>query len=252
LLIPRRTLPHPLLASPSSSICLITADPQRTYKDLLSAPGFPTELASRIRRVIGLSKLKAKYKSYEARRQLRAEYDIFLADERIITSLPSILGKSFYKATSKRPIPVSLTGNDRFEKDDKGRKIKPKNAETKEGRLVGTPATVAKEIERTLNMALVSLSPSVTTAIQVGRADFEPKQIVENVTQVVEELLKRIVPQGWRNLRSLHIKGPETMAIPVWLASELWVDSNDVLEEGQGEAAADKTNKKRKRKNGES
>ena len=42
--------------------------------------------------VVGMSKLRTKYESHEAKRALCAAYDLFLADERIIPVLPKLLG----------------------------------------------------------------------------------------------------------------------------------------------------------------
>jgi hypothetical protein len=42
--------------------------------------------------VVGVSKLKTKYESHEAKRQLCNSYDMFAADERILPSLPKLLG----------------------------------------------------------------------------------------------------------------------------------------------------------------
>lgn len=50
------------------------------------------EELSRVAKVVGLSKLKTKYESHESKRQLCAAYDLFVADERIIPSLPKLLG----------------------------------------------------------------------------------------------------------------------------------------------------------------
>jgi ribosome biogenesis protein UTP30 len=44
--------------------------------------------------VIGVSKLRSKYESHEAKRALCAAYDLFLADERIVPVLPKLLGES--------------------------------------------------------------------------------------------------------------------------------------------------------------
>lgn len=209
-----------------------TADPQRSYKDLIEESAFPQELRERIGRVIGYSKLKAKYKTYETKRQLYAEYDIFLADDRIITYLPTALGKVFYKNTAKRPIPVHLMGNEKVQKDANGKKPK-KISEDKSSTIVGSAAAVAKDIQKALDSALVHLSPSASTAIRVANANFEPKQIAENLEVVVQALTsqEKLIPKGWKNIRSLHIKGPETTALPIWMADELWVDEQDVLDE---------------------
>lgn len=47
-----------------------------------------------IKKVVGLSKLKTKYEAPEAKRQLASSFDIFLADERILPSLPKLIGES--------------------------------------------------------------------------------------------------------------------------------------------------------------
>lgn len=45
-----------------------------------------------VAKVVGLSKLRTKYESHEAKRQLCSSYDLFLADERVLPSLPKLLG----------------------------------------------------------------------------------------------------------------------------------------------------------------
>ena len=50
------------------------------------------EELARVAKVVGLSKLKTKYESHESKRQLCAAYDLFVADERVIPSLPKLLG----------------------------------------------------------------------------------------------------------------------------------------------------------------
>lgn len=215
-------------------ICLITADPQRTYKDVVASDAFPAHLKPCISRVIGISKLKAKYKSFESRRQLHAQHDIFLADDRIVTMLPEVLGKVFYKGGDKRPIPIELAGNkkgrDKVEKDSLGAK-KKRQDDSKAALNAGTSDTVAKEIDKAINSALVHLSPSVTTAVKVGHSGMSADAIRANVQAVCNGMVAKFIPQGWRNVRSIHIKGPNSVAVPVWLASELWASEEDVLDE---------------------
>ena len=50
------------------------------------------EKLARVAKVIGLSKLKSKYESHEAKRNLCAQYDLFIADDRILPSLPKLIG----------------------------------------------------------------------------------------------------------------------------------------------------------------
>lgn len=228
------TLPHPINTSATQTICLITADPQRTYKDLVAHPSFPAELRSRITRVIGVKKVKAKYSQYEAQRQLLAEHDLFIADDRIITQLPKLLGKTFYKSAAKRPIPVNMQAPAPRSEGKRIARAKGVGAE----RAVIEPAKLAKEIQRTLDSALIALAPSTQTAVRVALAGWKAEEVAANVEAVAKELIDRFVPQKWRGVRALHIKGPNTAALPIWLADELWVDEKDVLAEPTAEELA--------------
>ncbi|KAK3066806.1 proteasome-interacting protein cic1, partial [Teratosphaeriaceae sp. CCFEE 6253] len=187
--------PYHTASTPNLRICLITADPQRKYKDLLNHPSFPEELGKKVTRVLGMEKLRAKYKSFESRRQLLGEYDVFLADDRVITLLPMALGKVFYKGGSKRPIPVSLEGK-RQSVDEQGvKRRKLSEGGTKVTKLDAKPVDVAREITRAVGSALVHLAPSTTTAVKVGVASLEPAQLTENIETVVQGLVEKYVPQ---------------------------------------------------------
>lgn len=108
---------------------------------------------------------------------------------------------------------------------------KKKSVPNQEGQGVAPPARVAAEILKALRSVTVHLSPSATTSVKVARAAFKPEMIAKNIETVIESMTNGIIPQGWKNLRAVHIKGPETAAFPIWLASELWADDEDVLEE---------------------
>jgi ribosome biogenesis protein UTP30 len=247
-------VPHSINNAPSLSICLITADPQRAVKDVLAHPQFPTSLSARIGKTIGFSKLKAKYHSFESRRQLLAEHDIFLADDRIITRLVDTLGKTFYKDTAKRPIPIRIAKIDKVD----GKRIKPaigskKPSKESQFAAVATPSIVAKEIESAINAVPVSLRPGTSTAVRVGRASFTPQQLSENITTVASAMIDRYVARGWRNVKAIHIKSPSSAALPIWLADDLWVADGDVIgdedeAERQIKADAERSAKKADRK----
>lgn len=238
-------LPHPLITIPSTSpsspstdtdsipstrICLITADPQRKYKDLISSPSFPSGLRPFVSRVLGITKLKARYKSYELRRQLLAEYDIFLADDRIVTLLPKILGKVFYHSGAKRPIPINLQGK-KHSKDAAGEKRKTlAQGGTKAERDEVKPESIAREIETALSSALIMINPGTNTSVKVGMTGMKVENVVENINVVVNGVVEKHIPNGWRNIKGLYIKGPKTVALPIWVADELWEKEGDVLE----------------------
>ncbi|KAJ2677903.1 proteasome-interacting protein cic1, partial [Coemansia sp. RSA 1285] len=83
----------------TSSVCLITKGTEKTSVEALKELKVP-----QIKEVITVLQLKTEYKSYEARRQLVAMHDLFLTDDRVVNSLPEILGVKFFKA-KKTPAP---------------------------------------------------------------------------------------------------------------------------------------------------
>lgn len=243
-------LPHPLHDDPESTICLIVADPQRHYKNVVASDEFPEDLRKRITRVIDLKHLTAKFKQYEAQRKLFAEHDIFLSDDRVINRLPKALGKSFYKSTAKRPIPVVLqTKKPREQTTGKPAKRNPNEINCR-------PATeIATEIQKAIGAALVHLSPSTNTAVKVGFANMEPQALSENIVKVAGDMANKYVPKNKNGVKSIYIKGPETVALPIWQDTELWVDAEvDVIANGSElaktiEAKKEQANIGKKRKN---
>ncbi|KAJ4364660.1 proteasome-interacting protein cic1 [Neocucurbitaria cava] len=215
-------LPHSIIPN-DVRICIFTKDPQRAYKDLVASDAFPATLREKVQRVLGVDKLKKRYKSYEQKRALLAEYDVFMVDDRVIKIVAEFLGKTFYQSKAKRPVPVRLTAGAYVDKSAKKDTREPQN-------VVGTPQGVAKEIETALKSTYLSMSASANTSIKIGNLSQTSQQLTENTTAVVSALTEKHVPQGWRNIRSLHIKGPSTKALPIWLADELWVDEAQVLD----------------------
>lgn len=239
------SLPHSLHTNVHESICIITADPQRAYKNIVASEEFPAELRARIGRVIGYSKLRAKYRQYEAQRQLFGEHDIFLGDDRIINRLPQALGKTFYKTTAKRPIPIVLQKS-----RPKAKAKKTPKQKDDEDVNAASPKEIAAEIEKAINSALVALTPSTNTSIKVGYASWKPEQLAENIQAVASALVEKHVPKKWNNVKSIYVKGSETTALPIWQTEELWVDGKDVIADADAKAleGPEKANVGKKRK----
>ncbi|KAH9908549.1 ribosomal protein L1 [Xylariomycetidae sp. FL2044] len=245
-------LPHPLRSietDPELQVCLIVAEPQRAYKNLVAADDFPAEWRKAVSRVIDIAKLKAKFKSYESLRQLYSEHDVFLADTRIINRLPKLMGKTFYKNTTKRPVPVEIQA--RVKKGADGKRVK--RAKGDDTINCCTPPQLAGEIQRAVGAALVSLTPSTNTAVRVAYAGFTADQLAANVNVVSRVLVDKFVPGKWKNIKSIYIKGPETVALPIWLTDELWVDGQTDIVADDSEAAkallsSEKANVGKKRK----
>ncbi|TPX37823.1 hypothetical protein SeMB42_g06859 [Synchytrium endobioticum] len=175
----RIPLKHSILPE-TAEICLITKDPQREYKDLLASR------AVKVSKVIGISKVKARYKQYEAKRAFASSYHLFLADDRIVRLLPPILGKAFY-SKKKQPIPINLA--------EKG----------------------VNQIEKAKSSTYLHLTRGCCNAIKIGTTQQSATQITENILHAIPRIVAKI-PSGWPNIQSIHIKTAESVALPLYAA----------------------------------
>lgn len=184
-LIPYKiAIKNPVIPS-SSEACLIVKDPQRVYKDLVNEAG----LSKVVTRVIGLSKLKAKWNSYEQKRQLRDQFDIFLADDRVIPMLPRILGKTFYQK-SKVPVPVKISK--------------------------GTAEQLKREVVSAYGATYFNSAPCSSFMIKCGHVSNTSTELAENVESILQFVSKHIVPDGAKGIASIHLKTSQSIAIPLW------------------------------------
>ncbi len=162
------------------------------------------ELDSTVSRVVGLSKIKEKHKSFEAKRALRDAHNIFLADDRIVSLLPQFLGKTFY-GSKKNPMPISI----------------PKNIDKVEN--------FKLEVKKALGSTYLHLSPGTCTSIKVGVAGQTAEEISENIEVVANRVVDQYVPQKWKGLRSLHIKTSSSVALPLWVTDRVFSADVDVI-----------------------
>ncbi|CCG81987.1 Putative uncharacterized protein [Taphrina deformans PYCC 5710] len=193
----RLPLAHPFTPE-DATVCLFVKDPQRTYKDMIEQAG----LSSVVTRVVGISKLKEKHKSYEAKRALRDSHDIFMADDRVVSLLPSLLGKTFY-AAKKNPLPISVP-------------TKPEKSEN-----------LKIEINKALGSTSLHLAPGTCTMIRVGIAGQTAEQLAENIELVANRVIDQYVPQKWSGVRSLHIKTSSSVALPIWQTDAIFDPETD-------------------------
>ncbi|WFD00602.1 proteasome-interacting protein cic1 [Malassezia yamatoensis] len=187
----RISLAYPLLDE-SASVCLLTKDPQREYKDLLQEKKIHV-----VNRVVGVEKLKGKFRPFDARRALAQEHDLFLADERIVPLLPKLCGSVFYK-NRKFPVPVDLTKKKRL------------------------PETIANAIASTYFLQ----NKGSCTSIKIGSLHRQtPEQLVENLTVALPQIISKM-PGKWGNVQNIEVKTGSSAALPIW---------NCKLSEGEGD-----------------
>ncbi|MCL7045922.1 hypothetical protein MKW94_029144 [Papaver nudicaule] len=179
-------LAHSLHPSDSSEEhCLIIDDRSKSTLTSEFAKNKIKEKDIPISKVLKLSKLKTDYRAFEAKRKLCDSYDFFFADKRIIPLLPKLLGKQFYKK-KKIPVPVDLTHQNWKE-----------------------------QIENSCRSALFYLRTGTCSVIKIARISMENDEIIENVAAAIEGVAE-IVPKKWANVRSLHLKLSESLALPLY------------------------------------
>lgn len=179
-------LPHPLYSVDDTEVCLFVKDHKgEGHKE--SKAKVKAEKIPGIAKVIGLSKLKTKYESHEKKRQLCNSYDLFMADDRILPSLPKLIGKTFFKK-KKHPIPVKLSGKD-----------------------------WAGQVRKACGCTYLHLKGSSLT-LRVAKASQEESECIENVMEAIERVSQK-VPGEFKAIQALYLKSLDSAALPVYQAS---------------------------------
>lgn len=183
----RIPLPYSLYPADSArEICLIVRDSaeagHKEAKARVAAEG-----VAGVTKVIGVRKLRANYKPFEAKRQLCGSYDLFVADERVLPLLPTLLGKTFFKK-KKHPVPVSLTGRQWGDK-----------------------------IRAAVDATYLYVSGGPCSVVRAARLSNTLDEVVENVMAVIEGVAAK-VPRKWKNIQSLYLKTQESAALPIFQA----------------------------------
>ena len=185
----RIPIPHSLYPlDGGKEVCLIVKDDSSEEGKRLKE-AVKKDSSCGITKVLSVSKLRTKYKAFEARRQLLGSFDLFLTDDRIVTRLPQVLGAKFFKK-KKHPIPVKLTGKS-----------------WKEGIRAACDATYL----------YVSGGPCMV--VRTARFSQSEREVCDNVMAVVAGAVEK-VPKKWKSISSLHIKTTDSLPLPIYVASE--------------------------------
>ena len=179
----RINLPHALHSPETVSTCLLVKDPQREYKGLLVE-----EKIKCISRVVGVTKLKGKFKPFDARRALVQDHDLFLADSRIVPTLPNLCGKVFFDA-KKNPITVDIT----------------KRGEA-----------LRKELESAISGTVWLQNKGSCSTVKIGYVkSHSAEELTENLLAALPAVLSKI-KGGWENVHNIDVKTGNSAALPVW------------------------------------
>lgn len=174
-------LPTPLYEG--SSVCIFVKDPQRTYKDLfLKHPPHPQY------KVVGVGKLKSKYRRFEDRRELCDGHDLFLCDAKVVEMMPNVLGKYFYFTKKKLPIPV---------------KVAPKDDNP-----------VAPLVDA-IRSTVLRTPGGPSGSVKIGRCDMTTEELFKNAKKVLPVIFKHFAGEG-NAVTQVHIQATDAPALPVF------------------------------------
>ena len=164
-------------------VCLIVKDSSKEWlQELL--PHFPSHLGC-IKKILTLTSLRTKHHTFAQRRALVAKYSHFLGDDRILPMLPAALGKEFYR--HRKLVPVNLT------------------------RKEALPFTIQKALASTH----LKTSKGTCWTIAIGTIKHSSKELLENALAAISQSVEH-VPQQWKNVLSLCLKTPSSMALPFY------------------------------------
>lgn len=136
---------------------------------------------------MGISKLRTKHKTYEARRLLCDSYDVFLADDRILPLLPKLLGKEFFKK-KRLPVPVNLK-----------------------------KADLTKELTDAIEATYMTMATGPCFSIKIGTTHQSSTEIAQNIMTALPVIVSHI-PKKWENVQSVHLKTATSLALPLYNA----------------------------------
>ncbi|XP_012285949.1 ribosomal L1 domain-containing protein CG13096 [Orussus abietinus] len=190
----RMLLPNSIVSA-TDDVALFVPDLQRGrrkdyeptvvhYQTLLKKCG-----CTRIKDVIPMNRVRNEFDQYELKRKLLGSYDFFLIDGKIAGHVSHMLGKHFWKKR-KLPTPVKMQSKD-------------------------LKLEIDIALQKT-SMQLHSLGNS--HVVQIGHTAMMDERIRDNVIATCKQLAK-YYPGGWKNIRSIHIKTPKSLAVPIYFTT---------------------------------
>ncbi|PNH06723.1 Ribosomal L1 domain-containing protein 1 [Tetrabaena socialis] len=179
-------LPHPLYTTEGQSICLFVKDAAdgqggKDAKKKLAK----LEKNGGVAKVVDTTKLRTKYESHEAKRKLCKSFDLFLADDRVLPSLPKLIGKSFFKK-KKQPIPIDLR-----------------------------KSNWAAEVKKACACTYLFKGSGTCINIKVARSSFTAQQVEDNIHAALCAGVQHM-PKKWANVQGVFLKTADSVALPLF------------------------------------
>ena len=208
-------IPHSLHTE--SEICIIVKDPQKALKERLEA-----EPIDGVVKIIGITKLRDNYKTFEAKRNLCDSYDLFMVDRRVLPMLPKLIGKSFFQKKKCADSPAAgalalacvrphlFCSAARLTRCCHRARRQPVPIEIAKSN-IGLRVNVAKARDSTL----LYLGDGPCSMIKVASTGMDVEEIVANIIAASDAVAHRI-PKKWANVQAFDIKTHDSVALPIY------------------------------------
>lgn len=153
-------------------------------------------------KILPFKELYNEYKTYDQKRQLASSYDLFLADDGVVTNLPSILGKTFYRSKVPIPIKVGSTGSSKSFAID----------------------TIKNKVEQAVKSTHFLIRPSSNLSIKIGNiANLSEKENISNVQTALKQIEEKYAQFG---IRAVYIKLKTSPALPLFYDNKLALEDS--------------------------
>lgn len=153
----------------------------------MASPTSRLFLLFQVKTVLPIRQLRVEYDQFELKRRLLTQHDFIMVDTRVLNHVSHLLGKMFFKKHNML-VPVRI---------NEGKNLK-------------------NSIEMGLRTAILRLNEGETSTIMIGHTAMPQNKLKENIMSLVQQLQAKF-PGGEANIRSICIKLPLSLALPIYL-----------------------------------
>lgn len=158
-----------------------------------------------LKKILTLTQLKTIYRTFEKRRELYSEYDLFLVDDALLSSMPNVLGKTFYM-NEKTKFPINI-----------------RVASTKKQNELSL-VTLSNQVNKVLSSVPYLPPVGNSVSIKIGTLNdlYTQADLLDNLHNVLKTFPESL-------LLTVGIKTEKSPVLPLFYTDKIFSDS-DVLE----------------------
>lgn len=191
----RVKIPHSMFSTEEDghSICLFCRSED---KDKL-VEHFKSHPFEGLTSIISLGEVNKQYKAFREKKDILSNHTHFVCDIGIVSHLYNLLGKTFGQRNHfPVPITISLT-------------------EATAAAAAGKKNPLHVNIQQVVDSTYMALKGQHIN-VRFGNTRMPAAHVTENIVQGVAFAVENKIPNGWKNVHSLHIKTPTSASLPLY------------------------------------